>query len=131
MSQENVEAFKRAVNALNRRDLDACLELADPQVEGVPALVAIEGAYRGHDGMRRWWDNVLDVFPDFILEVAEVRDLGDVTFGRLGYRARAADSDAPVGAQLWMVVRWRRGKSVWWGTFRTEAEALDAVGLRE
>jgi ketosteroid isomerase-like protein len=131
MSQENVEAFKRGINAFNRRDLDAGLELADAEVEGVPLLVEMEGAYRGHDGMRRWWENLLDVFPDFTVEVAEVRDLGDVTLGRLRYRARAADSDTPVEAQLWIVVRWRRGKWLWWGTFGTEAEALEAVGRRE
>jgi hypothetical protein len=131
MSQENVEVFKLGIDAFNRRDLDACLELADPEVEGVPLLVQMEGSYRGHDGMRRWWEDLLGVFPDFTVEVAEVRDLADVTLGRLCYRARAAESDTPVEAQVWMAVRWRRGKWVWWRTFASQADALEAVALRE
>jgi hypothetical protein len=63
MSQQNLEAFKRGVSAFNRRDLAAWLELFDPDVEGVPLLVAVEGGYHGHTGMRRWWGNLLDVSP--------------------------------------------------------------------
>ena len=131
MSQENVEAFKHGLSAFNRRDLGALLELADADVEAVPLLVEMEGDYHGHAGMRRWWTNLLDVFPDFATEVVEVRDLGDLTLGTLRYRARSADTDTPVEARLWMVARWRSGKCVWWGTFGTEDEALEAVGLGE
>jgi hypothetical protein len=33
MSQENVEAFKRVIEALNRRDIESLLERYDPDVE--------------------------------------------------------------------------------------------------
>jgi hypothetical protein len=50
MSRENVEATERAIEAFNRRDLDAFLALAHPDAEHV----ALAGeAYRGHDGLRR------------------------------------------------------------------------------
>ena len=39
----------------------------------------MEGRYHGHDGIRRWWENLLDTFPDFTIEVIEVRDLGNLT----------------------------------------------------
>ena len=35
MSDENVERFKRGVEAYNRRDADALLEFMDPEVERV------------------------------------------------------------------------------------------------
>src|SRR5918994_7434095 len=38
MSKENVEAFKRALEAGNRRDFDALLEELDPEVEWHPAM---------------------------------------------------------------------------------------------
>ena len=79
MSQENVELARRAFDAFNRRDFDAFLELMDPEVEAASQLVAIEGGYRGHEGIRRWWESVFEVFPDFTLGVVEVRDLGDLT----------------------------------------------------
>jgi hypothetical protein len=30
-----------------------------------------------------------------------------------------------------LVAEWRTGKIVWWGAFASEAEALEAAGLRE
>ena len=66
MSQENVELTYRAFDALNRREFDAFLALMDDDVEVVPRMSAIEGesGYRGHDGLRSWWNSLLDVFPD-------------------------------------------------------------------
>ena len=49
MSQENVEVYKRAVDATNRRDLDALLDEFDPDVEWHSALVGMgTEVYRGH-----------------------------------------------------------------------------------
>jgi ketosteroid isomerase-like protein len=63
MSQENVELAHRAYDAVNRRDLDGFLALMDDEVKAVSFLVAMEGEYQGHAGIRRWWQNLLDVFP--------------------------------------------------------------------
>jgi ketosteroid isomerase-like protein len=131
MSQENVDTFLDLVSAFNSRDLDAYLELMDPDVEAVPLLAGVEGRYRGHAGVRRWWDSLFDAFPDFAVEVDEVRDLGDPTLAAVRYRAHAAKSDTPVESQLWMAGRWRGGKCVWWGTFASEADAAAAAGLSD
>ena len=64
MSQENVELTRRGFQAFNDRDLDVLLTLLDDDVEVVPILAAMEGGYRGHDGLRRWWTGLLDGFPD-------------------------------------------------------------------
>jgi SnoaL-like domain len=81
MSQENVELAHRAIDAFNRRDLGAYLELVDAEVEFVAGGVTMEGDYRGHAGIRRFWENLLGVFPDLALEIVELRDLGDLTLG--------------------------------------------------
>jgi hypothetical protein len=31
----------------------------------------------------------------------------------------------------WVLAEVRNGRVLWWGTFRTEPEALEAVGLRD
>ena len=133
MSQENVELFYRGADALNRRDLDAYLALMADDVEAVPRTGALEGerSYRGHDGVRRWLNSLLDVFPDYSMEVVEVRDLGDLTFATFHARGHGAGSATPTDQATWMMVRWRRGKCVWLRTFDTRAEALEAVGLSE
>ena len=53
MSQENVEAHKRAIEAFNRRDLDTILALAHEQVVVEPRRAAMEGGFDGYDGVRR------------------------------------------------------------------------------
>jgi ketosteroid isomerase-like protein len=131
MSRQNVELLHRALDAFNRRDLEAFLALMEADVEAVSRLVAIEGDYRGHDGIRRWWGNLLDAIPDFTIEVVEVRDLGDLTLAVLRNRGHGAGSEIPVEQRLWHVAEWRDQKVVWWSAYETEAEALEAVGLRE
>jgi SnoaL-like domain len=131
MSQENVERYRRLTDAFNRRDWDATVSMADEQIEVESRLVAMEGGYRGHDGLRRWWDTFLAAFPDYTIEVLELRDLGDVTLSRIRGYGHGAASATPVVDPFWFAMRWRDGKYVWWRYFGTEAEALKAVGLEE
>ena len=59
MSQENVEAARRAIEAWNADDLDAFLAELDANVEWNPAIEpGLEGEatiYHGHDGARKIW----------------------------------------------------------------------------
>ena len=57
--------------------------------------------------------------------------LGDLTFATFHARGHGAGSAAPTDNAAWIVIRWRRGKAVWWRTFNARAEALEAVGLSE
>src|SRR4029450_8864023 len=59
MSKEHVELVHQAADAFNRRDLDAYLALANPAVNGRSLLVAVEGDYHSHRGVRRWGPGVL------------------------------------------------------------------------
>jgi ketosteroid isomerase-like protein len=131
---ENVELLYRGLDAFNRRDLDAYLALMDDDVELIPRAVALEGGnhYHGHDGVRRWWKDLFDVFPDFTAEAVGAQDLGDdLTLTRLRQRAHGAGSDTPTDEMTWNMCRWRRGKCVWFCICDTRAEALEAAGLSE
>ena len=131
MSQENVELAQQAFDAFNRRDMGAFLALMDADVEAVSRLVAMEGGYHGHDGIRHWWQNLLDAFPDYILETVEARELGNLTLATLRSRGHGADSDTPFVDTVWVVVHWRHKKAVRWRVCTSESEALEAVGLSE
>ena len=133
MSQENVELHRRGYDAFNRRDLDAWLELGDTDIEFSAVLVAVEGGtpYHGHDGARRFWRDLFDAFPDLRVEVEEIRDLGDTTFAAARLVGHGAGSEAAVERPVWHVMEWRDQKCVRWRSFPTEAEALEAAGLRE
>jgi ketosteroid isomerase-like protein len=131
MSEANVELARQAYDALNRRDLPAFLALMHADVEAVPRVAVIEGAYHGHDGIRRWLGHLVDFLPDIVLDPVTVRDLGDLTVTTGRMRGRAAGSETPLDQALWTAAEWRDGKCLWWGTYDTEAEAVQAVRLRE
>ena len=133
MSRENVELHCRAIDAFNRRDLGAYLALTDPEVEFTPYEVSVQGGepYRGHAGVRSWWEESFAVFPDLRAELYEVRELGDRTFARGRIRGQGAGSGASIERALWQAAEWRDKKAVWWCAFESEAEALEAVGLAE
>ena len=132
MSQENVELYRRGIDAFNRRDLAAFLALADPDVVGISRVLAIEAdSYRGHDGTREWWKDLLGVFPDFAVEVMWVRDAGDLTVSELRNSAHGEGSAAPLAELVWQVSEWRDGRVVRWEMFESEQDALEAAGLRE
>jgi ketosteroid isomerase-like protein len=133
MSQENVALLHQAIDAFNRRDLDAFLVLCDPDVEFISYLARVEGGepYRGHDGVQNWWERLLAVYPDFTAEIEEVRDLGDRTIARARVHGRGVESDAPMTQTMWQVAEYRHGKTLGWRFFTSEAEAVEAAGLPE
>ena len=96
MSQENVDRALELLDAFNRRDLDAFTALTHDQIEVESRLVAMEGGYHGHEGLRRWWEDFLGAFPDYDLELEELRDLGDVTLGHMRGWGHGADSATPL-----------------------------------
>ena len=114
MSQENVEAFKRGVDADNRRDLEAMLEDFDPEVEWHSALLMSLGGeatvYRGHEGIRKLYRDLDEVLDKFHWEYAEIRDLGDrvVGIGRFRTRGKGAEPRPSRPSAPWSTSRTAR-----------------------
>ena len=132
MSQGNVEIAHRLYEAFNRHDLTAFLRGIDDDVEFLPILVALDGGFRGREGVRQWWESMFGAVPDYQVEVDEVRDLGAArTFSALRSHGHGSSSSVPVEQKHWQVIDWRDGKIVRLESFRSQAEALEAVGLSE
>jgi hypothetical protein len=95
MSEENVEVFRRGMEAYNRRDIDAFLETFDPMAEIHPLTLAMFGqeatVYRGDEGIRQFIRDVAEALPQIQVKLLEIRDLGEriVASGRLHARGRA------------------------------------------
>jgi ketosteroid isomerase-like protein len=132
MSQENLELLGHALAAFNCRDLDGFLKFVDPEVEFTPHVVMMEGRYRGHEGVRRWWEDLFAVFPDWAVE-GDARCVGDqVTLATLRVRGHGGESGTPVDQMLWQIGHWTEaGRLLRITNYATEAEALVAAGLRE
>jgi ketosteroid isomerase-like protein len=118
------------IGALNSADLDAYVALAAEDVEFTSLVAEAEGTtFRGHEGVRAWWETVRGVFDDRRWELLDVRGSGDRVV--IHFRFAGVLSGVPVEQKMWQAVKLRDGKLGWWAFFRTEREALEAVGLRE
>jgi ketosteroid isomerase-like protein len=103
MSKENVEAFRRGLEAGNRGDVDALLDELHPEIEWHSALHVLIGGqqtvFRGHDGVRRMIGDLYEAFAEVHIEMSEFRDLGDglVAIGctRTGGKASGVEMETP------------------------------------
>ena len=71
------ERYQAAIGAFNGRDLDAAAVEVTPDFEMHLLPEAPEDVVRGADGLRRYWDELLDVFPDWHSELRECTEIGD------------------------------------------------------
>ena len=132
MSQEHVDAFKRGLEAGNRRDVDGLLEVLDADIAWHSALHALFGGektvYRGHDGVREMIGDLYDAFDEFRIEISEVRDRGDriVSIGRA--HARGGTSGADVAMPIAFVTEFKDGKAISVRAYLDPDEAVEAAG---
>ena len=132
MSQENVELARRGYEAFARRDLDAVFELFDPEIEAHdPPEMPDAAVHRGHDAVRRDWQQTYELFEDFTIESTETIDAGDEVFAGIVQRGRPHGSRAVVEERSWQVVTFCDGVATRVEAFLERAQALKAVGLSE
>ncbi len=132
MSKENVDAMKAAYEALGRHDLHAFLDYMHPEIEATSYVLQVEGdVYQGRDGMRKFIEDIWNVFPDWMPHVESTHDLGHAVVAEIHSAGRAVESGVPVEVVAWQTVEFRDGKAVKVRGYKSEAEALEAVGLQE
>jgi ketosteroid isomerase-like protein len=132
VSEGNVELARTAFAAFAQRDADAAVSVMSDDVEFLPVTANLTtggNPYRGHEGIRRYIDDVGRVWKDLRVYPSEFRDLGDtvVALGRIHARGGGMIIDRPTG---W-VWRMRDGKIVWGRVYTSQEEALRAAGLKE
>jgi hypothetical protein len=116
---------RAAYEAISRDDLEAFVALADPDVQ---FNSLIEGRlYRGHEGVREWWDNVIKSLGGVGLELEEVYDFDDHGYVKMVVDAGGSEIDLPPA--IWQAIRIEGDKAVWWGIFASEDEARKALGV--
>ena len=135
MSQENVEAVRRAFEAFNRGDLEGFLaEWSRDATYRAAITWMVEGEagdFVGHDGLRSWWRDLHGLYDDLRTNLLETRDLGGRVLVVFEIRGRGKGSGMTRTETLAQVVSVRNAKLGEVRDFLTRAEALEAVGLRE
>ncbi len=128
MSLANVEVVRRAYAFLERGELP--LEVSDPAIRlDNIAESPIPGPYFGHEGLHRWWEELVETAPGLRLELAEVIDVGDDRIvGVLRWYGTPLVEQMPP----WAAVHWVRGGLIFrTAGYLTKQQALEAVGLSE
>ena len=123
------EIVREAVDAFMAQDLERLLAVADPDIVLRSLLTEAERPlYHGHEGVRDWFEAVFGVFPDWRPQPRPTShdENGGVVIG-LDVTATGAGSGAPVDQTYWLGARVRAAKIVFFGFFRTEDDALEAV----
>ena len=128
MSQDNVDAFRRATDAMNRGEVDIP-KLVHPEAVFEPLRSGTEGAFIGHEGMRRFLADTEDMFEIFQASYTDVRDLGErvLAIGSIRMRGRESgvEADVPTAA----VAEYRDGLLWRYKDYGNAREALKAAGL--
>jgi ketosteroid isomerase-like protein len=142
MTEANVELVRAVLSAYQDPEMmrmlasgELDLQLVDPDVEWDASRLTelvpdLAGVYRGHDGVRTYWQRWFEAWSDLEFEF-ELRDAGDEVVVLLrnqrqwGRHSGICTELAPY-AQVFTL---REGKLVRWRTFPDQESALEAVGL--
>jgi ketosteroid isomerase-like protein len=133
MSQENVDVVRRWIETYNRRDIEALLDVSDPDIEFRSIFAGIEsgGAFRGSAGVYEYFRAIDDAYEAFQVLPDEFLDAGaGVVFpARAVWTGRGSGAS---GTTQIVVVTWlRKSKVMRVETFTDRAEALETAGLAD
>jgi ketosteroid isomerase-like protein len=132
MSQQNVQVVRSVIDAYFRGDQPAMLELAEPDivVTQLPDQPDVRD-YRGHAGLLQAMSDWVEAWDDWSIEVLSVKDIGEHVLVAAHQRGSGRGSGAPIAADVSFVFTVGAGKIARWQIFRTEAQALAAIGDSE
>ena len=123
---------RRATEAHQRHDNETALSLYDPEVEmELPFMGGGIQIYRGLDGVRAWYRDLLGAITEWTTTVEEWIDGGNDVIAVLRTAGRGRKSGAPFQRREAHVWTLRDGKLWRLRVYGTREEALKAVGLEE
>ncbi|HEX6586433.1 MAG TPA: nuclear transport factor 2 family protein [Solirubrobacterales bacterium] len=129
MPGENVEIVKRGFDAFNRHGVDALLEFVHPEFEVTtpPELASEPDTYRGHDGVRRYFESFYEAMEEIRWEPRGFHEAGDRVVVEFTLRARGKSTGLDVGQEAVMVWELRDRQAIGLELFPTLDEALRSV----
>jgi ketosteroid isomerase-like protein len=128
-----LEVLRELFDAFNGADIDRVVELTHPEflAEIPPEISAEPDTYRGHDGIRRYFDSFVDVMTEIRFQPEGFWEAGESVVVAMLLRARGKQTGIEVeqrSAGVWTI---RDGKVIGSRTYLALSDALAAVGLSE
>jgi len=134
MSEDNLEIVRKHIDAYRREDAPTSLSFLDPHVVWDPSRVAVVDSTVAH-GPEAVLDAVLryvGAFEDYDYDVKELTDLGSGgVLAVVTEKGTGKSSGVHVERSFATLYTLLDGKIVRLTMFRSEAEALEAVGPAE
>jgi ketosteroid isomerase-like protein len=131
MSRQNVEAVRQGFEAINSGNVADILALVHPDFEAVipPELSAEPDTYRGHEGLRHYFQSFEEVMDEIRFQPERFWDLGETVVVAIRVTAKGKETGIPVEQRVTQVWTMRDGKAMRVQAYPTPSEALEAVGL--
>jgi ketosteroid isomerase-like protein len=132
VSRHNVELTRRLLEAVNRRDIEAGAALCDLEIEFDSAFSEVGGIYRGHDGLRRYFQDLEDAWGDEVRREPEAYvDLGEQTLMLYVAHLRGRHSGVDLAQPAAAAYKWRDGLCVDVKNYAHKEDALSDLGVSE
>ena len=129
MSEQNLEIVQRGFEAFNERGVEGILPFIHSEFEATtpPNLASEPDTYRGHDGIRRWFDSFDEVMDQIRWDANRFQQVGERVVVEFTLRARGKTTGLDFGQDAVMVWSLRDGKAIRVELFESLDEALRAA----
>lgn len=126
MSRENIDLIRQGLDAFNRGDFTAVLELVaeDVEVQEESAFVPEPERHTGRSYMRLWFDGLIRHWEEFRVEPQEFIDDGATVVAVSRVRGIGRKSGAKVEGRFAYLFEIRDGRVVRMHFYRERADAL-------
>ena len=133
MSKANVEIVRQIFEAFNSEDIDLILSFthSDFEVEVPPDFSAEPDTYRGHDGMRRYWESFQDAMDEIRFDAERLWDSDRGVVVEMRVRAKGRQTAIPVEQRPVAVWAICDRKVIRVRAYPSLSDAFEAVGLTE
>ncbi len=133
MSEENVEVVRSVYSAWSDGDLDAFLAVCDARVELLTsgAFPDLAPVYRGHDGMRTFWQAMRAPWESLHLDPERIVEGAARAAVVVRFRAQGKGSGVATELRQGHALRLKDGRVFKVSTHMSFDEALEAAGLSE
>jgi ketosteroid isomerase-like protein len=129
VSGQGEDSVRGLADAINRRDPEAAIAVCDPDVEFLSVLAVSGKAYRGHAGIREYFEDIASAWEEWRVEVHRIASGAD---GRVAIvmtmHMRGKESGAALSEQTGHIWTLRDSKLLRNQPFREPEQALREVG---
>ena len=129
MAEDKVEIVRAGFEAFNRGGVDALLPFVHPgfEVTTPPELASEPDTYRGHEGVRRYFDSFYEAMEEIRWDPRSFREVGDRVVVEFTLRALGKTTGLDVAQDAVMVWSLVDGKAIGLQLYPTLDEALGSI----